>query len=179
MFVSSPLLLFPIVVMDPLSVTASVAGIAGACLATAKTLNDLRSKYQNAQMTIAAICSETVVIGTTLAKIQSILLNNPQVLTNEIHGTPGLEIQATFDIALTGCAVIYSCLDVEVQKLKFSAKGANDPGWAEKAKFVWEEDTMKELLGNLRGQQTSIALLVSILQMFVRYRSSSVHCLRS
>lgn len=67
--------------MDPLSVTASVAGIATACLMTAKTLNNLRSKFQDAQMTIAAIRTETTVIGTTLAKIQGILLNNPHVLT--------------------------------------------------------------------------------------------------
>lgn len=151
--------------MDPLSVTASVAGIATACLLTAKTLNNLRSKFQDAQMTIAAICAETTVIGTTLAKIQGILLNNPHVLTAEIHDAPGLEIQATFDIALTGCTVIYSCLDIEVQKLKQYANGSEQPDWTTKAKVYWKDDTMKELLGNLRGQQGAISLLISVLQM--------------
>jgi hypothetical protein len=154
--------------MDPLSITASVAGIATACLATAKTLNDLRNKYLDAQMTIAAICSETAVVGATLAKIQGILLGNPQVLKAEIEGIPGSEIQNTFDVALTGCSVIYSCLDVEVQKLRKAAGGASDPGWAEKAKFLWKEDRMKELLENLRGQEISITLLVSILQTLVQ-----------
>jgi hypothetical protein len=151
--------------MDPLSITASVAGIAGACLATAKTLSDLRSKYKDAQMTIAAICAETTVIGTTLAKIQGILLNNPQALTAQIQAVPGLELQATFDIALTGCSVIYSCLDIEVQKLKADASGADGPGWTERAKFLWKEDTMKDLLNHLQRQQGSISLLISVLQV--------------
>jgi hypothetical protein len=73
-------------------------------------------------------CSETIVIGTTLAKIQGILLSHPQALTAQIQAVPGLELEATFDIALVGCQVIYSCLDIEVQRLKAHASEAEEPG---------------------------------------------------
>jgi hypothetical protein len=75
--------------MDPLSITASVAGIAATCLRIAKTLSDLRDRYKDADLTMASIYSETTIIGTTLAKIQMILLNKQYILTPELHATPG------------------------------------------------------------------------------------------
>jgi hypothetical protein len=154
--------------MDPISVTASVAAISAACLRTAKTLNDLRSKYKDTNLTMASICSETTIIGTTLAKIQVILLNKPYILAPENHATPGvesLEIQPTFDIALAGCGEIYSFLEIEVQRL--CNKTNDPPGWTEKAKYLWNEDRLKELLNHLRGHQSAITLLISVIQMWV------------
>lgn len=152
--------------MDPLSITASVAGIAATCLRTAKTLNDLRTKYNDASLTMASICSETTIIGTTLAKIQMILLNKPYILTPELHATPGsedLEVKPTFDIALAGCGEIYSCLEIEVKKLH---SDTNDPpGWKDKSRFLWNEDRLKQLLSHLRAHQSAITLLITVIQM--------------
>jgi hypothetical protein len=152
--------------MDPLSIISAVAGLTGACVKTVKTLKDLQEKYKDAQMTISAICAETSIISVTLSKIQLMLVSNPDILKLP-QGMPGLglDLRATFDIALTGCIMLYSCLDTEVEKLKEYAFGAHELCWADKAKFLWNEDTMKTYLDYLHGQQTSITLLVSILQL--------------
>lgn len=151
--------------MDPLSITATVASIVGVCLKTAKSLSDLRDKYQDAQMTIIAIHTESSVIGATLSKIQCLLLNNPEALTPKMQDDPQIEVKATFDIALTGFSMIYSCIEIEVEKLRSHATESGDPGWKAKSKFLWNEDTMKRHLDHLHGQQTTLTLLISVLQM--------------
>ncbi|CAG8959751.1 hypothetical protein HYFRA_00001657 [Hymenoscyphus fraxineus] len=151
--------------MDPLTITTTVASIVGVCLKTAKSLSDLRDKYKDAEMTILAIHSETSVIGATLSKIQYLLLNNPEALTPQVQEDPRMEVKATFDVALTGCAMIYSCIEIEVEKLRSYADESDHPGWTDKSKFLWNEDTMKRHLDNLRGQQITLTLLVSILQI--------------
>lgn len=66
---------------------------------------------------------------------------------------------------MIGCSVIFSCLDIEIQKLQEFASGAKGPGWSEKAKFLWKEDTMRGHLNNLQMQQTAISQLIQVLQM--------------
>ena len=148
--------------MDPLSLTVSVLTVTGACLATAKALNGLLGIYKDAQKTIVAICSETSIISASLVQIQSLLIRDAQALTSRFDCRD--ELKATFDTALTGCMVIFSCLDDEVQKLASYANGS-ETSWVTKAKYLWKEDTMKEYLQQLRGQQTAIMLLIQLLQM--------------
>lgn len=149
--------------MDPLSATASVAGIIAFCLKTAKGLESLRESYKHASGTIAALCSEASVISASLAQVQGILLRNSQVSRDEYRIRP--ELQDAFDIALTGCAVTFSCLDHEVQSLVREADEDNGFGWKTKAKCVWKEEAMGDLLLQIRGQQTAISLLMQGLQM--------------
>ena len=148
--------------MDPLSHTASVITVTSACLATTKALNGLLRNYKDVQRTIVAICSETSVISASLVQIQSLLLRDVQALTSQIQSRH--ELEATFDTALTGCMVIFSCLDDKVQNLAGYANGSKK-GWMARAKYLWKEDTMKQYLQQLRGQQTAITLLTHLLQV--------------
>jgi hypothetical protein len=146
--------------MDPISITGTVLAITGKCLTTARTLYALREKYKDAQITITAIYSESRVIGASLGHIQSIILENPDSLQSNLKTRP--ELESIFDHALTGCMLVYSVLDEEVEKLNDNAESA----W-NRASAVWKEDTMKDLLQQIRGQQIAISLLVQVLQMSV------------
>lgn len=146
--------------MESLSLSVSVITVTGACLSTAKALNGLLGKYKDAQKTIVAICSETSMISASLVQTQSLLIRDAQALTSRLQARH--ELEATFDTALTGCMVVFSCLDNEVQKLAACVNGS-ETGWATKAKYLWKEDTMKEYLQQLRGQQTAITLLLQLL----------------
>ncbi|OCK78595.1 hypothetical protein K432DRAFT_406322 [Lepidopterella palustris CBS 459.81] len=143
--------------MDPLSVTAGVMSVIGDCLRTAKDLYDLRSRYSNASITITAIYSESMVISASLSQVQSLLLRDALQNKPELH--------AAFDTALTGCMVVFSCLDEEVRDLATKVEDRNDLNWKDKAKLLWKEDAMRELLVQLRGQQTALTLLIQGLQM--------------
>ena len=150
--------------MDPLSISAAVAGIISSCLTTATTLNRLRSSYLNASLTIGSICSEMTVISASLAQIQNYILTNTSAVSEQFQ--THLDLKLTFDIALTGCMVTFSCLEEEANSLVEKATEGREFNWADKVKVVWKEDNMKELLQQLRGQQTAISVLLQSLQMY-------------
>ncbi|OCK79667.1 hypothetical protein K432DRAFT_405366 [Lepidopterella palustris CBS 459.81] len=150
--------------MDPISITASVVGVTAACLKAAKTLQGLRCKYLEASTTIAAICSESTLISASLSQIQALLLRNPNDLSGHLQSRP--ELAATFDTTLTGCTVVFACLEEEIKRLDVAAciQEGRDT-WRQMAKVAWKADAMKELLQSIRGQQSAITLLIQMLQM--------------
>lgn len=123
---------------------------------SARQLYDLRTKYKDASVLITAIYSESQVVAATLAQVQTLLEHDT------LRKKP--ELLETFDRALTGCRVVYACLDEEVQELVRKAE-ADDLKFRDKAKFLWKEDTFKELLTQIRGQQSGLSLLVQGLQI--------------
>jgi hypothetical protein len=97
-----------------------------------------------------------MVIAASLSQVQNLLhhdalQNKPQLLE-------------TFDRALTGCRVVYGCLEEEVRDLVVKAE-ADELKFKDRAKFLWKEDTFKELLTQIRGQQSALSLLIQGLQM--------------
>jgi hypothetical protein len=143
--------------MDPISITASVLGITSRCLSTAKTLYCLREKFKNSQMTISAIYSECTIISASLGHIQSLVLTNPEILRSNLQSRP--ELESVLDIALTGCVLVFSVLDDEVQTLN---RGVGSMGT--RVAHLWKEGTMSDLLTQIRGQQTALSLLIQALQ---------------
>jgi hypothetical protein len=109
-------------------------------------------------------------MGASLSQIQTFILS---------HGNPAKFLQsrpdvaATLDRSLTGCAVLFSCLDEEIRKVSQSADGQFILAWKAKARIVWKHETFKELLDGLRGQQVAITLLLQLLQMCVEYSWAS------
>jgi hypothetical protein len=113
-------------------------------------------------MHIVSISSETTVISASLSRIQSLLLLEPDL--------PGLlesrqELVAALDATLTGCMVLYSCLDTEMGRILASSSQTGGFSWRSKARMVWNRDRLKELLEGLRGLQISLNLLIQLLQV--------------
>lgn len=151
--------------MDPLSVTVSVATFLANCLTTVKSLSNLSSKYQHALVTISSIVSETTILGAYLAHVQQLLLINAPGVAD--GGNAGVELRKTFDVALTACLITFSCLEEEVRRLAGRAIDSAEADWRDTAKLVWKDNLMNELLKQIHGQQTAMALLVQTLQMYV------------
>lgn len=149
-----------VVGMDPLSITSTVLSLTAQCLSTAKALYDLIERFKDAELTITAIHSESLVIAASLSQIQAVVLGSPQSL-----GPDRPELESLFDNALTGCMVVYSALDKEIQDLKMKPDTI-----MERAAILWKEDTMRNLLQQIRWQKGSISVLIQTLQM---YRSTT------
>lgn len=126
------------------------------CIQSAKDLYDLRSRYKDASVLITAIYSESMVIAASLSQVQNLLQHNA------LQSKP--QLLETFDRALTGCRVVYGCLEEEVRDLVAKADN-NELRFKDKARFLWKEDTFKELLTQIRGQQSALSLLIQGLQM--------------
>jgi len=152
--------------MDPLSITTSVMSVTTSCVKTTKAIRDLREKYKHAQATLAALCAESTLICASLSQIQSLILGRPDVVKSQLKERP--QLVTTFDIAITGCMVVFAVLDDEVQKLAaHGLQPGQDLGWANKAKYVWKEGFMRDLLQQIRGQQSGLTLLMQAIQMSV------------
>jgi hypothetical protein len=126
------------------------------CIQSAKELYDLRSRYKDASVLITAIYSESMVIAASLSQIQNLLQHDA------LQKKP--QLLETFDRALTGCRVVYGCLEEEVRDLVVKVEN-DDLKFKDRAKFLWKEDTFKELLTQIRGQQSALSLLIQGLQM--------------
>src|SRR5262245_29595123 len=115
--------------MDPISITASVVGITASCVSAVQALNNLRTRYSNASSTVAALCTESSIISSSLCQIQTLLLRNPDALAPQFESRP--ELAATFDTALTGCIVVFSRLDEELSTLMPEGLDGEELTWTQ------------------------------------------------
>ncbi|KAF5595990.1 GTPase-activating of the rho rac family (LRG1) [Fusarium pseudocircinatum] len=143
--------------MDPLSIASSVVGLTATCLSTCKKLHDLAGEYQDVPAVIAMICSESSIISIGLSELQMKILRRDDLAQAWASKT---EIWTAFETALTGCMVVFSCLEAETRSLR-----SKNPGVWAKIKFIWNQDRLKELLGALRAQQSSITFLLNLLEL--------------
>lgn len=131
---------------------------------TGKAIYDLSCKYQDAPRNMIAISSEVAVISASLSQIQALILSkqDPEML---LRSRP--EIAATLDTALTGCMVLFSCLNEEILNVSRYAQGQSDVSWKGKIRAAWKHEAFQELLYGIRGQQTAINTLIQLLNMYV------------
>ncbi|CAP64600.1 uncharacterized protein PODANS_5_8750 [Podospora anserina S mat+] len=149
--------------MDPLSITASIAGITGICLQAARALDTLHTKFQNAQVTITALSSQCAAIKTGLSQLQTLILQN-----HTVRGQA--DVVHTLDTTLTGCLVVLTCFEDSLEKLcdataLMESRRSLVRTWWTKARIVRNEGEMKGYLSLLQGQQSAIAFLVQVLHM--------------
>ncbi|KAG9196944.1 hypothetical protein G6514_002894 [Epicoccum nigrum] len=142
--------------MEPISAVFSIMSALPQCIQSAKQLYDLRDRYKDASVLITAIYSESMVIAASLSQVQNLLQHDA------LQQKP--QLLETFDRALTGCRIVYGCLDEEVRDLVDKVE-RNDLRFKDRARYLWKEDTFKELLTQIRGQQSALTLLIQGLQM--------------
>lgn len=103
------------------------------------------------------ICSESTIISIGLSELQTKILRRDDLAQAWASKT---EIWMVFEAALTGCMIVFSCLEAETRSLR-----SENPGLWAKIKFIWNQDRLRELLGALRGQQSSITFLLNLLEL--------------
>jgi hypothetical protein len=97
-----------------------------------------------------------MVIAASLSQLKGLLQEDALKIRPFLHGT--------VDRVLTGCRVVYVCLDEEVKSLAKKADNDNLK-FKDHAKYLWKDDTFKELLLQIRSQQLVLSLLLQGLQM--------------
>lgn len=146
--------------MDPISLTVSITSLLLGCTKITKAAHDARSKYKGASLTISSIATECSAVTVALSHLQSILSSKSNVLDETTIGC--------LDCVITGCTLTLSVLEEYVVELQTAPNlTPNDPKALtrmDKAKVVWNEAEMRELLQQLQGHKSSITLLLTIAQ---------------
>ena len=158
--------------MDPLSISASISTLLVGSTRIIQLANNLRLKYQSGAMAMANIASECSIVNVALAQLQAVFAGADLQSYKTEQG--GEDILRSFDAVTMGCSMTHSLLEQHladavkrdgVESLSLS----NGVSRKDKAKFVWNEDEIKDLLLQLRGYQTSLTLLLNVLHKWVMY----------
>ncbi|KAH8660958.1 ankyrin repeat-containing domain protein [Tricladium varicosporioides] len=142
--------------MDPLSIAASVTALATLCGRVVVLCNNIAGKQKAIRRTLIALRTEIVAYQASLHHIQDLLLDQTGSLAEYLssNGT----WKDSFDTALSACGITVSILISELEKAIEGSTGSS-------YKYFLKEEDIKELIGELRGQQGAVQLLVQTLQM--------------
>ncbi|KAF7670651.1 hypothetical protein GT037_011230 [Alternaria burnsii] len=145
--------------MDPLNITTAVLRITTTCVVAAKELNEIRTAWKRAPVTVSSLCSQLKLTGASLSQIQSLLLSDTDVLQEK----PTLI--ETLDTTLTSCLVLSTWLEKYMLKITKGVLDTSRLNWKAKFKTLWNDDEVKELQRQLHEQHTAISALIGLLQM--------------
>lgn len=139
--------------MDSLAICTIVTGLVRTFGTAATMCSGLITKYKTALAILASIRTECI----TFADLFSSQL--------KAH-SPLSEI---FEIPLTGCIFIFSLLDIELQKLCDRSKDHDSYKWEDNMKYVWNEAQADTILDHMRGLQSALNFMLTVLQTYVSY----------
>jgi hypothetical protein len=152
--------------MEAFSCAAAAASLARNILSTIKGIDTICEKYKDAHNSLGFLKTEVTTISLSVQRIRFILDQPPGHLQAQVDGTP--ELKETFAAAFAACELIICRLAQDIEGFQTSI-GATDPAplgrLIGRAKFVWKEDSLRDLLQALRGQNESIMFLVQCLQV--------------
>ena len=156
--------IFALFTMDPFSISMAVAPLVLSSAKLTMLISAVRDSYKNAPITLTATMTECKIIHITLSKIQGLVYKNETDLSSRL--TAQAPLREAFDGALTGCRMTLAALNLELDKLAEPKKPttAMDIGFKAKARLVWKEEIMKQLLDQTRGQMSSLTCLIELLE---------------
>lgn len=150
--------------MDPFTISMAVAPLVLSSAKLTMLISAVRDSYISAPTTLTATLTECKIIHITLSKIQGLVYKNESDLSSRL--TAQAPLREAFDGALTGCRMTLAALNLELDKLAEPRKSTNplDIGFKAKARLIWKEDIMKQLLDQTRSQMLSLRCLIELLE---------------
>ena len=134
--------------MDPLSTVATVSALVGTCATVSKALNDLRSKYSRAGLTISAISTECTIMSTTLSQVGHLIQRDPESFNSKMGTSVGAE-SVPLDLALQSAIESSTLVMAMMQETLRKCNGKSSGGllsFRSKARYLWSEADMKDTL---------------------------------
>ena len=151
--------------MDPISLSLAIAPLV---LSSAKILAGMRSirrKYKSAESAIAMTQTECGFMHVALCEVQTLVQKSNTESTMRLQSQGSIE--ETFDKVLTGCRITIDALTLEVNgvlKSTHNSKDYENIGFSSKAQYIWKEESMQELMTQLKNQRDHIQFLIAIMQ---------------
>lgn len=148
--------------MDPVSIIGllSTAGtIAATVTCTIKSLSQLRGQYEDADLRIRLLIGELSAVKSALTQIHD--------WTHYLDdGHKQRDVLEGLQISLDGCQLAMDALAEEINLLLVgtSSGDGSGMGFKRRAKYVWNENTLKEHENRLRAQISALQLLLQAVQ---------------
>lgn len=137
------------------------------CGRVISTCRDIISSFQDAPRVLSSIQTECSTTREALSHIFMLINRTESIALADLSSNTLLS--QSFNIALTGCTITFSALDIELEKILGSSENGKTLGLHERAKFIWKEDVLNAVMEELRGQRDALNLLVSVVQRYLSY----------
>jgi hypothetical protein len=147
--------------MDPLSVTASVAGI----LAAAAKIASLVGQVKDAPESVSAILAEVTHIQIVVGALQS-FVDRSRRLDAERAALIQVENVVT---VLTQTVLVFSELETLVTSVSALASQGRLSRLRSRVTWTWQQSAALRLVGQLQQHKTSLSLLLQIMQWSARF----------
>lgn len=146
--------------MDPLSIATATSSLVFTVVKNGRALATIYEKYQDAHRCLFLMQTECTVLAAALSQLQVLFSGNSSARLREY---PEGVLEA-LDLSLVGCTLTLSVLTKEIGGLTDGVEDLGKEqlgmGKGKRAKYVWKEESMNELLLQLRGQSSALMLLL-------------------
>lgn len=148
--------------MDPLSIAAAASSLVVTVVRNGRALAIVFEKYQDSQRCIFLMQTECTVLAAALSQLQMFFSKIPK---STLSRYPEYVMEA-LDLSLVGCTLTLSILGKEIDNLLQSIQDSEAKmSKSKKIRYLWKEESMAELLQQLRGQSSALTLLLKALDM--------------
>jgi hypothetical protein len=144
------------IAMDPLSITTSVTALAALCGQVVILCSRIPGRQASIHRTLSNLKVEVSSYQRSLCIIEDLLIDQDGLIAKTLSSKN--EWTESFDTALSGCSITISILISMLEKIITRCTGST-------LKFTLEEQDLKDLIGELRGQSQGVQLLISTLQL--------------
>ena len=148
--------------MEVIGGIAGVASLVDGVVRLAKTLNDLREKYDYAALNISMVASSLWTIRAALEAIDA-WRNSTQDSSQSSR-----QLDLDLSISLESCAVLVAVID-----RKLAETNLTKPSVFDKLRFVTLDSLFKDFTSNLDVQVRALQLLLTIFQWYHSPESST------
>ncbi|KAK0117491.1 hypothetical protein ONS95_011831 [Cadophora gregata] len=145
--------------MDSIALVITISTLTGVTLRTATSLDALQANFTKQERSIKSMYIECSAISVSLTKIQSCVLQDISPLNY-------YQLKEIFDTIITGCRVLFACLEQDIEKLADEtprSKPWKPWGTFKKFEVEWDQKKMNGYLADLRMQQGALILLNELL----------------
>ncbi len=152
--------------MDPASIVGLISAsgtIVSAITLTVKGLSDIRGKYAGADLRIRLLIGQLSTVKSALNQIRD------WVEYNLVDSPTQAELVEGLNVSLDGCKAAMDVLAEEVTGLVGDASPGSrlNPTFRTRAKYVWNESSMKDHQDRLHAQVAALQLLLQAAQWYV------------
>jgi hypothetical protein len=142
--------------MDPLSVMASVVGLLAAAGQVTSVLSTVKSSIKDAPRSMDHAISEVKAVEISLSAIQKFLLGLSSAPRQRITMIQVDQLLAT----LTEAVLTFSDLEALVKPLATDSESS----MIERIRWCWKEDDVSRIMIRLERHQSSLSLMLNIVQ---------------
>ena len=151
-----------------MTITTTVLKVVTTSITTAQTVSNYVSKFNMADIQIAAMISECSAISHALRELQKIMIQDDPLRQTDKGSLdePLAYVQTDYRGYLSECMLVFTVLDERLEKLNVRKLNKRSKSSAKaKIRTVWNGDAMQTTRDNIRGQVQAISFLLNTFQV--------------